>query len=62
MHGTADEAQTSVTADKRAYARPQLLVFGLVSESTAGGSRSGIENDPFGCENSTVGEMGTCKP
>jgi len=47
---------------KRAYSAPELQLLGTVRELTAGGSAAGIENDPFGCNNSTLGPMGPCKP
>ena len=46
---------------KRPYATPELQLLGAVCEMTAGGStRLGIESDPFGCDNISVGPLGPC--
>lgn len=49
-------------ARKSPWTTPTLTALGSVRALTTGGSNPGIENDPFGCRNSTVGDMGPCKP
>lgn len=63
MREIANEQNTPAALHrKRMYAPPNLKFYGLVKDLTAGGSRMGVENDPFGCENSSVGPIGPCKP
>lgn len=58
----AGQAACEQPTHKSPWTTPTLTALGAVRMLTTGGSNPGVENDPFGCRNSTVGPMGPCKP
>jgi len=50
------------SGNRQPWTPPALTHYGQVRVLTTGGSNPGVENNPFGCRNATVGPMGPCRP